>query len=137
MARLLVAVAIVAVAAVVASIVRRRRSTDPPTQGGFELPVQLDRNDFDRAGAPWLVAVFTSSTCASCADVVSKAAVLSADDVAVVEVAYQHRPDLHARYAIDAVPALVLADTEGVVRAGFLGPVTATDLWAAVAAARG
>jgi hypothetical protein len=99
--------------------------------------VQLDRNDFDRAGAPWLVAVFTSSTCASCADVVSKAAaVLSADDVAVVEVAYQHRPDLHARYAIDAVPALVLADTDGVVRAGFLGPVTATDLWAAVAAAR-
>jgi hypothetical protein len=137
MARLLVAVAIVAVAAVVASIVRRRRSTDPPTQGGFELPVQLDRNDFDRAGAPWLVAVFTSSTCASCADVVSKAAVLSADDVVVVEVAYQHRPDLHARYAIDAVPALVLADTDGVVRAGFLGPVTATDLWAAAAAARG
>jgi hypothetical protein len=137
MARLLVAVAIVAVAALVAAIVRRRRSTDPPTQGGFELPVQLDRNDFDRAGAAWLVAVFTSSTCASCADVVSKAAVLSADDVAVVEVAYQHRPDLHARYAIDAVPALVLADTDGVVRAGFLGPVTATDLWAAVAAARG
>jgi hypothetical protein len=136
MARLLVAVAIVAVAALVAAIVRRRRSTDPPTQGGFELPVQLDRNDFDRAGAAWLVAVFTSSTCASCADVVSKAAVLSADDVAVVEVAYQHRPDLHARYAIDAVPALVLADTDGVVRAGFLGPVTATDLWAAVAEAR-
>ena len=136
MARLLVAVAIVAVAAAVASIVRHRRSTDPPTQGGFELPVQLDRNDFDRPAALWLVAVFTSSTCASCADVVSKAEVLSAGDVAVVEVAYQQRPDLHARYAVEAVPALVLAGADGAVRAGFLGPVTAVDLWAAIAEAR-
>ena len=136
MARLLVAIAIVAVAAVVASIVRRRRPSDAPTQGAFELPLQLDRNDFDRPEVPWLVAVFTSSTCASCADVVGKAAVLSAGDVAVVEVAYQNRPDLHARYAVEAVPALVLADADGVVRSGFLGPVTATDLWAAVAAAR-
>lgn len=136
MDRLAVAVAIVAFAAVVASIVRRRRSSDPPTQGGFELPVQLDRNDFDRPESPWLVAVFTSSTCASCADVISKALVLSACDVAVVEVAFQQRPDLHARYAVEAVPALVLAGSDGVVRAGFLGPVTAADLWAAVAEAR-
>ena len=137
MVRLLVAVAIVVAAAAVASVVRRRRASDPPTQGGFELPVQLDRNDFDRRQTPWLVAVFTSATCASCADVLSKAAVLAANDVAVVEVRYQDRPDLHARYAIDAVPALVLAGADGVVRAGFLGPVTATDLWAAVAEARG
>jgi hypothetical protein len=136
MVRLAVAVAIVAAAAVIASIVRRRRSSDAPTQGGFELPVQLDRNDFDRPDAPWLVAVFTSATCGSCADVVSKAAVLAAGDVAVVEVAYQERPDLHARYAVEAVPALVVAGADGVVRAGFLGPVTATDLWAAVAEAR-
>ena len=134
--RLLIAVAIVAFAAALASVVRRRRSSDPPTQGGFELPVQLDRNDFDQPQTPWLVAVFTSATCASCPDVLSKAAVLAADDVAVVEVGYQERPDLHARYAVDAVPALVLADADGVVRAGFLGPVTATDLWAAVAEAR-
>jgi len=56
--------------------------------------------------------------------------------VAVVEVTYQQRPDLHARYSVEAVPALVLAGHDGVVRAGFLGPVTATDLWAAVAEAR-
>jgi hypothetical protein len=30
----------------------------------------------------------------------------------------------------------VIADPDGVVHAGFLGPVTATDLWAAVANAR-
>jgi hypothetical protein len=136
MVRLVVAIAIVALAAGVASIVRRRRSSDPPTQGAFELPVQLDRADFDRPEAPWLVAIFTSHTCGSCADVVSKAAVLAAGDVAVVEVPFQERPDLHTRYAVDAVPALVVADADGVVRTGFLGPVTATDLWAAVAEAR-
>src|SRR5688500_742071 len=136
MVRLALAVAIVADAAVVASVVRRRRTSDMPTQSGFELPVQLDRTDFDRSDAPWLVAVFTSATCSSCADVVSKAAVLAAADVAVVEVTYQARPDLHARYAVEAVPALVVAGADGVVRAGFLGPVTATDLWAAVAEAR-
>jgi hypothetical protein len=136
MVRVLVAVTIVALAAAVAAIVRRRRASDPPTQGAFALPVQLDRNDFDHPGAPWLVAIFTSATCASCADVVSKAAVLAAGDVAVVEVTYQHRPDLHTRYSVEAVPTLVLAGEDGVVRAGFLGPVTATDLWAAVAEAR-
>ena len=136
MVRLVVAVAIVVLAAGVSAVVRRRRATDPPTQGAFELPVQIDRNDFDRPETPWLVAVFTSSTCTSCADVVSKAAVLAAGDVAVVEISYQDRSDLHARYAVEAVPALVLADAEGVVRAGFLGPMSATDLWAAVAAAR-
>ncbi|HEY4332527.1 MAG TPA: hypothetical protein VGM78_08160, partial [Ilumatobacteraceae bacterium] len=44
--------------------------------------------------------------------------------------------DLHTRYKIDAVPTLVIADREGVVRASFLGPVSATDLWAACAEAR-
>ena len=41
-------------------------------------------------------------------------------------------PRLHERYKIDAVLRLVVADADGVVHAGFLGPMTATDLWAAV-----
>ena len=49
---------------------------------------------------------------------------------------FQARRDLHERYAIDAVPALLVADQMGAVQASFLGPVTATDLWAAVATAR-
>jgi hypothetical protein len=137
MTQLLAAIAIVVLATGGAAVVRRRRRADAPTQPAHELPAQLDRADFDRPGVPWLVAVFTSSTCSSCADVAAKAAVLAAPDVAVVDVVYQERPDLHARYSITAVPALVVADAEGVVRAGFLGPVSATDLWAAVAAARG
>jgi hypothetical protein len=44
--------------------------------------------------------------------------------------------ELHDRYGIEAVPAALVVDAAGVVVAGFVGPVTATDLWAAVAEAR-
>jgi hypothetical protein len=136
MVRVLVAVAIVAVAAGVAAIVNRRRRADPPTQPRYEIPAQLDRADFCEPSAPWLVAVFSSETCHTCADVVAKADVMRSNDVAVDVVPFQTRRDVHQRYAIDAVPCLVVADAEGAVRAGFIGPVTATDLWAAVAEAR-
>ncbi len=43
---------------------------------------------------------------------------------------------LHRKYHIDAVPIVVVADRLGVVRASFVGPMSATDLWAAVAEAR-
>lgn len=134
MVRLLLAVAVVVVVALGAEVVRRRRPSDPPTQRRGEIPAQLDRSDFDGDG--WLVAVFTSATCSTCADVVGKAEVLRSDAVSVQTVTYQDRRDLHDRYAIDAVPCLVIADADGVVHAGFLGPVTATDLWAAMANAR-
>jgi len=134
MGRLLLAVAVVAVVALIAEVVRRRRAADPPTQPRHEIPAQLDRSDFDGDG--WLVAVFTSATCSTCGDVVSKADVVRSDEVAVTTVIYQDRRDLHERYGIDAVPCLVIADRHGVVHAGFLGPVTATDLWAAIANAR-
>jgi hypothetical protein len=134
MERLLLALAVVVVAATAAEVVRRRRVTDPPTQARHEIPAQLDRADFDGSG--WLVAIFTSETCSTCADVVRKAEVVRCDEVAVQSVTFQARKDLHERYAIDAVPCLVIADPEGVVHRGFLGPVTATDLWAAVANAR-
>jgi hypothetical protein len=82
------------------------------------------------------VAVFSSETCHTCADVIAKAEVLRSPDVAVDVVPFQTRRDVHQRYAIDAVPCLIVADAGGAVQASFLGPVTATDLWAAVARAR-
>ena len=130
-----IALAIVALAVVVAAVVRRRRP-DAPTQAARAVPTQLDRRDFTRPEAPWLVAVFTSATCQTCADVARKAAVVASDEVAVQEVEFQAERDLHRRYQVDAVPMLLIADTNGVVRHSVLGPVTATDLWAAVAAAR-
>ena len=136
MERLIVALVIVAVVAIVATVVRRRRVPDAPTQRRFTAPEQLDRDDFARPDAPWLVAVFSSATCDVCAQVVQKANVLDCRDVAVVEVEYSADRALHERYSIDAVPTVVVADAAGVAVATFLGPMTATDLWAAVAEAR-
>lgn len=129
--RFLIAAAVVAVAGVVALALQRTRP-DPPTQEGWSVPSQLDRADFVRPDAPWLVAVFTSATCDSCALTWDKARHLTSDAVAVQEVEATTGRDLHQRYGIDAVPTVVVADADGVVRASFLGPPTATDLWAAV-----
>ena len=133
MSRLLIALAIVVVAAAVAYVVQRRRVPDAPTQRRFNVPEQLDRNDFPRPEAPWLVAVFTSDVCDKCAEVATKADVLASDEVAVANIEFTAERGLHERYRIDAVPTLVIVDAEGVTRRSFLGPMSATDLWAAVA----
>jgi hypothetical protein len=134
--RLLIAVAIAAVAAVVAFAVRRRRSTAPPAQVSRDVPSQLDRADFEHAEADWLVAVFTSASCDACADVAGSARGLAAADVAVVEVEYQSDRRTHERYRIGAVPMVVIADRDGVVRASRLGPVGSAGLAGDLAAAR-
>ncbi len=135
MVQLLVAMAVV-VAAVGAGVrLRSRRQVAAPTQPSYAVPAQLDRSDFD-APTQWLVAVFSSATCHTCADVVRKARVLQSPEVSVVEVEFGVAKSLHEKYDIQAVPIVAVVDAEGVVRAGFSGPVTATDLWAAVAEAR-
>ena len=136
MERLVVAAVIVAVVAAVAIVLRRRRTPDAPTQGNYEAPAQLDRADFPDADRPWLLVAFTSASCHTCADSVAKARVAESPSVGFSEIEYGARRDLHERYAIAAVPTLVLADHDGVVHASFLGKVTATDLWMAIAEAR-
>jgi glutaredoxin len=131
-----VLVVIAMAVAVGISLILRRRASDAPTQGGFQMPTQLDRGDFDSPDAPWLVAIFTSSTCDACADVANKAMVLASQEVAVQRIDYIDNPDLHKRYKVDAVPTLVIVDNRGVVRNGFLGPMKAQDWWAAVAECR-
>jgi hypothetical protein len=133
--RLALALVLIAVAAAVAWWLRRKPG-EPPTQSHYQVPTQLDRTDFDGPDAPWLLVVFSSTTCPTCAEVVAKATVLACDDVVVQDVSYQSRKDLHSRYRIEAAPTTVLADADGVVRAAFVGAPSATDLWAAVAEAR-
>lgn len=139
MERFLLAAVVVVVAAAVALILERRRP-DPPMQGAvsaaWPAPTQLDRSDFPSPEVPWLVAVFTSATCQSCAEALARANVLASGAVAVEEAEYTARGDLHKRYRIEAVPTVVVADAEGVVQASFVGPPSAADLWAAVAGAR-
>ena len=135
--RVVVALVLIGIAVVVAVVLERRNRVAPPTQPKrWDVPTQLDRDDFEGPDVPWLVAVFTSSTCDSCEKVVPKARVLASPSVAVTEIPYQTRKDLHQRYGVDVVPTLVVADPDGVVRASFVGVPTATDLWAAVAEAR-
>lgn len=129
-----VAVAVIALAA--AWSIQQRRTPDAPTQSAWQVPSQLDRHDFARPDAPWLVAVFSSATCGTCAKVVAQCAVLDTREVAVDNVEYSARTDIHKRYSIDAVPIVVIADAAGVVQASFVGPMTATDLWAAMAEVR-
>lgn len=138
MERLVIAGVLIVIAVCVA-IVLQRRKPSPPTGTEWTVPVQLDRNDFLRPDAPWLVAVFTSSTCDACSGVWSKAVVLDAGPegpVGVQELEAVAESEIHRRYGIDAVPLVLIADADGIVRHHFIGPVTATDLWAAVAEVR-
>jgi thioredoxin-related protein len=135
--QLLIGVVVVVVAIAIGLLLRQRQAVDVPTQPVYEAPAQLDRADFPAAGAEqWLVVVFSSATCTTCADVVRKAKVLESRHVAVVDAEFSAARDLHAKYHIDGVPIVVVADHDGVVRTSFVGPMSATDLWAAVAEAR-
>jgi hypothetical protein len=135
--KVLVVVAVVALALVVAELVRRRRP-DAPTQppARHEAPAQLDRADFSGEDAPWLVVVFTSATCSTCAAVMERARLLACDEVAVQEVEATADAALQRRYGVEAVPICVIADADGVVRGSFVGPVTSTHLWGAMAELR-
>ncbi len=131
---IVVVVGLVAVA--VAAVAQRRHPVAVSAPTRFHVPAQLHRRDFVRPEVPWLVVVFTSATCDACAGVWDKARHLESGEVAVQEVEVVERKDLHDRYGIDSVPTTVVVDADGVVRASFLGPATATDLWASVAELR-
>ena len=135
MRQVIVAVAVVVSAVGLGLALRRRQHVAAPTQPARVIPVQLDRADFEPR-TPWLVAVFSSATCDGCADVARKAAALRSAEVGVVDVEYASARDLHRKYDIQAVPIVVIADSDGVVRAGFAGPVTAEALWGALADVR-
>ena len=128
--------ALAGVALGVAAVIQRRQRPDAPVRTGYAVPAQVDRNDFPRPEAPWLVAVFTSASCNTCAGVWERAQPLESDMVAVAELELTAARPLHERYAIEAVPTTLVVDSEGVVAASFIGPITAADLWAAVAETR-
>lgn len=135
MERVVVAGVLIVVAVVVAAVLNRRRP-EPPTQDRVAIPAQLDRADFPHPEVPWLLAVWTSATCDSCARATAKAVLLESPQVAYTEIAWQDQRDLHDRYGVDTVPLIVLADAEGVVRISFVGAPNFTDLVGAVAEAR-
>jgi hypothetical protein len=68
--------------------------------------------------------------------VVEVAGPLESEAVAFHEVEAGTRKDLHDRYAVEAVPMVLLVDAVGVVRSHHLGPVSATHLWGSLAELR-
>jgi hypothetical protein len=134
--RLLVLVALAAVAAAVAWIVRSRLGSDAPTRPAWAVPDHVDRADLDHPDRPWMVAVFSSSTCLACRATWEKARQLESDEVAVQDVDAVEARALHERYGVDAVPLLLVLGPDGTVHTSFLGEPSAADLWAAVADVR-
>ena len=135
--RVLIGLAVLVVVGAVAVVLeRRRRAGVAPVRDPFPVPRQLTRADFPRPEAPWLVALFSSTTCDGCEAMRGRIVALDSADVAVVDVSWQEGRALHERYEISGVPMVLVADGEGVVRRAFVGSVTATDLWAGVAGAR-
>jgi hypothetical protein len=129
-------IAAVVIAASGVALWRRRRGADAPTQPRHLTPTQLSRVDFRDPDRDWLVVAFTSATCSTCRDIAAKVSVLESRHVAVHEVEYSSDRELHARYDIDAVPMVLIADGNGVVQWARVGPTSATDLWAALARVR-
>ncbi len=136
MIRLVLVGAVVVVAVLVALVAQRRRPDAPTNPTDADVPGQLDRRDFPHPDAPWLVALFSSATCDSCAKVREVVLPLESDSVAVFDAEVGAAADLHARYHVDAVPMTLLVDADGVVQRSFVGPVSATHLWGALAELR-
>lgn len=139
-AQLAIIAAIVAVVALAARLTRKNPTAEPALSA-YAIPEAIDRSDFRTADGrrfdqPWLVAVFTSDTCATCEGVAQRAAPLASDSVGVALLSVQAEPDLHRRYAINAVPLTLLVDESGTVRTSFAGPVSSTHLWGALAELR-
>jgi thioredoxin-related protein len=132
-ARVALVAGIVIAAGLVAALLERRRVRRPaPAPVSESAPRQVDRADFARPTASWLVLLFSSQSCESCAAMAERIVPLESDAVAVDEVDYAGRRDLHEKYRIEAVPVVGVYDALGVARFRFAGPVPAEHIWSAV-----
>lgn len=136
MTQIIIVAAVAAVALAVGWFMQRQAPDAPTGVTEHKTPAQIDRNDFLRPDAEWLVAVFTSATCQTCAKVWTSAQLLESDVVAIQNIEVGADAPLHERYSITAVPSVVIADAQGVARGSFLGPPTSADLWAKLAELR-
>lgn len=134
--RLVVAAVLVVVVGLVAWIARRRARPAPPPRTAYPVPRQLDRADFPEPTAPVLIAYFWSRTCDSCAGLGPRLAALAAPGTAIAALEATDDRALHRRYDVQAIPMILVADAEGVVRRAFVGAPSGPDLFAAVSAVR-
>ena len=107
-----------------------------PTLVDQEAPSTVEVADFTAERFEVLVVVFSSATCDGCHGVLARASVLMSEQVVVVECEHGESPKLHRKYGITAVPTTVLVTPDGHVARDFVGDVTSTHLWGAVAEIR-
>lgn len=136
MTQILIVVGVAGLALVVGWFMQSQSPDAPTTPVTHTIPAQLDRADFDRPDAPWLVAVFTSATCETCAKVWTSTQLVESDHVAIHNCEVKDEAELHEKYNITAVPAVAIVDDEGVTRGQFLGPPSSAELWATLAEVR-
>lgn len=135
----LVAALAVVIGVIIQGIIHRSRGgsrESPRVQGAYRVPTSIQRADFAEPDKAWLVAVFSSETCAGCIDTFEAARQLRSEEVSVEEVEVVRHKALHDKYGIDAVPTTLVCDATGAVRRWFLGPTSAAGLWGAVAELR-
>lgn len=101
---------------------RHSASTAGPVPTGT-VPTRIRRRDLGVGPDGWLLVLFSSSDCSSCARVRDRISTLAGPDVAIREVDHRSEPELHRRYGIDTVPLTVLVDRSGEVGLAVLGPV--------------
>ena len=102
---------VVAIAAGVAMMGRRRAYHPPVDIAGLGLP-------------PGLV-VFTSTTCRRCKEVLAAAKSL---EVPLREVTYELEPDLQERVGVTGVPLTLVVDAEGALKTQIAGAASARRL---------
>jgi thioredoxin-related protein len=119
----LLVMAVVALAAAALAFWQQQQRRGAPTAARGEPPTSLDRSDFRAPRAPWLIAVFTSATCSSCAAVLTELSSHESGEIVVVDVEIGVDPELHKKYAIDSVPTAVIADATGDAKLAFVGPL--------------
>ena len=131
MTRSLIAIGVILIALLLAWAYQRRNSTyaaSPSVAPTYSVPKKLERWDFTHPNHNWLLVVFTSKSCSTCAGVINAAQQLASSSVAIQEVEYNAQRDLHARYGIAVVPLVILVDKDGMVVASHAGAATAEEL---------
>ena len=137
MLQIIIVVAVALVALGVGAYTKRQTPDAPSVPETHTVPDQVDRADFTSPDKPWLVAVFTSKTCETCAKVWTSTQLLASQAVGVQNVEVKDDADLHERYNITAVPSVIIVDDAGVTHASFLGPPTSSELWETLAKVQG
>jgi len=109
--------------AVAVSTLANRSTTSTNAELEHHIPDQIDGADFCRTLGSRMLVVFSSSKCNTCALVIEAVSRIDKPSLVVVVADIETKPDLHAKYNIEAVPTTLLAEPSGRVVKSFLGPV--------------